>query len=129
MTSITQNERILHTKITTLLNKALTEVDPLTPCHFLYLDYTSDLTPYVIGSYIYINDTINNMPRDCISRAYSDEPAKIFYFYMYGNRRKYVNWLVENFNLTYLENDYRKQYVLFKCDDINTLYTILKLKE
>ena len=52
----------------------------------------------------------------------------IFYLHIYGNRRKTVTWLIENFNLTYLEKDYRKQYVLFKCDDVEMLYTLLKLR-
>lgn len=126
---ISKSERILHTKVTVLLNKALDKINPDFLCsRFLYLDYTSDISSYGTADYVYMADTINIMPYDCRSRAYSNEPAKIFYLHMYGNRRKTVTWLIENFNLTYLEKDYRKQYVLFKCDDVEMLYTLLKLR-
>ena len=120
---MTEEQEAFHSQVTLALNELIHKLYPEEPFnHFLYL---SNAWRYIFT--VSFHDTINDCPYDCVSRAYSNEPEKVFYLKAYNNRRKIVQYLVNTLGMEYLEKDYRKQYLLLKTKDTKALYTLLKI--
>ena len=47
---------------------------------------------------------------------------------MWDHRKEIIEYLVNEFDLEYKSDDYRKQYATIDFKDMNTTYTLAKLK-
>lgn len=94
--------------------------------HFLFLDYVNLSAPNVP---IYFSDTLYTVPFNIQSYIFHNLEKVRFCLRARENKKAIIEWIESKLNLKRIQNhkDYRRVYYVFETDDIDILYTMVKM--
>lgn len=94
--------------------------------YFLFSDYVN-LSSFNVP--IYFSDTLYAIPSDIQSYIFHNLEKVRFCLRVRENKKAIIKWIESKLNLKRIQNhkDYRRVYYVFETDDVDILYTMVKM--